>query len=50
MTEHERQRVTALCARIVEERDPAVYLELLIELETVLDEVGWPESDAWSAA
>ena len=46
MTDHERQRVTALCARIIEERDPAVFLELLIELETLLGEAGWPKSDA----
>jgi len=46
MTDHERQRVTVLCARIGEERDSAVFLELLIELETLLDEAGWPKSDA----
>jgi hypothetical protein len=46
MTDYERQSVTALCARVVEERDSAVFLELLIELETLLDEAGWPKSDA----
>jgi len=46
MTDHERQKVTALCARIGEETDSAVFLELLIELETLLDEAGWPKSDA----
>ncbi len=50
MTDHERQRLTALCARVGEERDSAVFLELLIELETLLDEAGWPKSDAQSAA
>ena len=46
MTDHERQSVTTLCARVVEEKDSAVFLELLIELETLLDEAGWPRSDA----
>ena len=46
MTDNERQNVTALCARVVEERDSAVFLELLIQLEALLDEAGWPKSDA----
>ena len=46
MTDHERQRVTVLCARVVEEKDSAAFLELLIELEILLNEAGWPKSDA----
>lgn len=46
MSEHEREALKALCARIVAERNGAVFLELLIELESLLDKAGWPESDA----
>lgn len=46
MSEHEREALTALCARIVAEKDRAVFLELLIELESLLDIAGWPKSDA----
>lgn len=46
MSEHEREALTALCARIVAEKDRAVFLELLIELESLLDKAGWPKSDA----
>jgi hypothetical protein len=46
MSEHERETLTTLCARIVSAKDPAVFLELLIELETLLDKAGWPKTDA----
>lgn len=37
MTEHEREMVTALCARIVDEKDPVVFGQLLIELDELLE-------------
>jgi hypothetical protein len=37
MTEHERTILLALCARIVREENPAVFVELLIELEALLE-------------
>lgn len=46
MSEHEREMLTILCSRIVEEKDRAVFTELLIELETLLDKAGWPKNDA----
>lgn len=46
MTEHEREALTTLCARITDERNPAVFVELLIELEALLNKAGWPQSDA----
>lgn len=46
MTEHERDTLTMLCARITDEKNPAVFLELLMELEALLNNAGWPESDA----
>ena len=39
MTEHERQAVTALCARIINEKNPAVFRQLLIELDGLLEEL-----------
>lgn len=39
MTEHERQMVTTLCARIVDEQDPAVFVNLLVELDALLGEL-----------
>lgn len=39
MTEHERQMVTTLCARIVDEKNPAVFRQLLIELDVLLEEL-----------
>ena len=46
MSEHEREMLTILCSHIVEEKDHAVFTELLIELETLLDKAGWPKNDA----
>jgi len=46
MTDHERETLTTLCARISYEKNPAVFLELLIELEALLNKAGWPKSDA----
>jgi hypothetical protein len=37
MTEHERKILLALCARIVDEKNSAVFVELLIELEALLE-------------
>lgn len=37
MTEHERQTLTRLCARISDERDPDVFTELVTELEVLLE-------------
>lgn len=37
MTEHEREMVTALCARIADEQNPAVFTQLLIELDALLE-------------
>ena len=39
MTEHERQMVTTLCARISEEMDPIVFTELLVELDALLEKL-----------
>ena len=39
MTEHERQRVTTLCARIIEEKNLAVFTQLLIELDALLEKL-----------
>lgn len=36
MTEQERQMVTALCARIADEKNPVVFRQLLIELDALL--------------
>jgi len=46
MTDHERETLTTLCARISYEKNPAVFLELLIELEALLNKAGWPKRDA----
>jgi hypothetical protein len=37
MTEHERRVVTELCARIVNEKNPVVFGQLLIELDVLLE-------------
>jgi hypothetical protein len=37
MTEHEREMVTALCARIADEKSPVVFKQLLIELDALLE-------------
>jgi hypothetical protein len=37
MTQHERQRVMHLCARIADEKNPVVFSQLLIELDALLE-------------
>ena len=37
MTQHERQMVIGLCARIADETNPVVFSQLLIELDALLD-------------
>jgi hypothetical protein len=39
MTEHDRQMLTKLCARISEERNPNVFTELVTELEVLLEKM-----------
>jgi hypothetical protein len=39
MTEHERDLVTALCARIADEKNPFVFSQLLIELDALLEKL-----------
>jgi hypothetical protein len=39
MTEHERDKVKLLCARIVDEKNPLVFRQLVIELEALLERV-----------
>ena len=39
MTEHERGMVTKLCARIVDEKNPVVFKQLLIALDALLQEL-----------
>jgi hypothetical protein len=39
MTNHERQRVMALCALIAGEKNTVVFNELIIELDTLLQEL-----------
>ena len=39
MREHERQMITALCARIVDEKNPVVFGQLLIELDALLEKL-----------
>jgi hypothetical protein len=39
MTEHEREMLTKLCARITDEKNPAVFEDLLIELNALLEKV-----------
>jgi hypothetical protein len=39
MTVEERQMVTALCARIADERNPVAFRHLLIELDALLEKV-----------
>lgn len=46
MSQQEREMLLTLCSRIAEEKDRAVFTELLIELETLLDKAGWPQNDA----
>ncbi len=37
MTQHERQMVIGLCARIADEKNPVVFNQLLIELDALLE-------------
>jgi hypothetical protein len=37
MTQHERQMVISLCARIADEKNPVVFTQLLIELDALLE-------------
>jgi hypothetical protein len=37
LTQHERQMVIGLCARIVDEKNPVVFSQLLIELDALLE-------------
>ncbi|HEV2401938.1 MAG TPA: hypothetical protein VGS27_33715 [Candidatus Sulfotelmatobacter sp.] len=37
MTEHQREMVTTLCARINDEKDPYAFTELLSQLEVLLE-------------
>ena len=39
MTEHERDPVTVLCARIADEKNPVVVRQLLIELDALLEKL-----------
>lgn len=39
MSEHERRIVTTLCARIVDEKNPVVFRQLLIELDALLEKL-----------
>lgn len=47
MTEHEREKLTTLSARISEEKDPLVFAELVEDLNDLLERVaGPPRTDA----
>lgn len=39
MTEHEREMVKTLCAQIVDEKNPAVFRQLIIELDALLEKL-----------
>jgi hypothetical protein len=39
MTEHERETVTVLCARIADEENPVVFRQLLIQLDALLEKL-----------
>ena len=39
MSEHERRTVTVLCARIAGEKNPVIFRQLLIELDTLLEKL-----------
>jgi hypothetical protein len=45
MREHERQMITALCARIVDEKNPVVFGQLLIELDALLEKLNNPQAE-----
>ena len=44
MTEHERRMVTALCARIVDEKNPVLFTQLIIELDALLEKLNNPQA------
>ena len=39
MTEHEREMVTVLCARIADEKNSIAFRQLLIELDALLEKL-----------
>ena len=39
MNEHEREMLTALCARIADEKNPVVFRQLLVELDALLEKL-----------
>lgn len=39
LTPHDDERVTSLCERIVEEKNPVVFRQLLIELDALLEKL-----------
>lgn len=39
MTEYEREKLKALCARIIDEQNPAIFTQLLVELDALLEQV-----------
>ena len=39
MTEHEREMVKTLCARIADEKNPFVFRQLIIELDALLEKL-----------
>ena len=39
MTDHERQMVTSLCARISDEKNPVVFTQLVYELDALLEKL-----------
>ena len=39
MTQHERQLVIGLCARIADEKNPFVFRQLIIEMDALLEKL-----------
>ena len=39
MTQHERQMVISLCARIADEKNPFVFSQLIIEMDALLEKL-----------
>jgi hypothetical protein len=37
MTAEEKDEITALCNRVIEEKDPAKFRELVVQLNTLLE-------------
>lgn len=44
MTEHERQMVKTLCARIVDEENPALLFSLVVELNALLEKLHYHQA------